>query len=177
MTLPCKALVEPLMLEFSKPASASPRAGKEWASRLVQFLRAALTLFLGVLILLCARPGAAQTFGCTPPMANDIVCENSKPGNSPDDWTVTDVGDTSIQGFATDISVPQGGTISFTLTGLDPQNNTIVACLRSGLKDPNAPNKWSGSFPLTPIRVGETPDKLGTIFNVTLPSDLKLPPA
>ncbi|MGA2731681.1 MAG: fibronectin type III domain-containing protein [Syntrophobacteraceae bacterium] len=71
----------------------------------------------------------------------------------------------------------QGGTISFTLTGLDPQNNTIVACLRSGLKDPNAPNKWSGSFPLTPIRVGETPDKLGTIFNVTLPSDLKLPPA
>jgi len=46
-------------------------------------------------------------------MANDIVCENSKPGNSPDDWTVSDVGDTSIQGFATDISVPQGGTISF----------------------------------------------------------------
>jgi hypothetical protein len=46
-------------------------------------------------------------------MANDIVCENSKPGNPPSDWTVTDVGDTSIQGFATDISVPQGGTISF----------------------------------------------------------------
>ena len=48
-------------------------------------------------------------------MANDIVCENSKTGNPSSQWDVTthDAGDPSIQGFATDISVPQGGTISF----------------------------------------------------------------
>ncbi len=46
-------------------------------------------------------------------MVNDIVCENSKPGSQPGDWQVSDVGDTTIQGFATDISVAQGGTISF----------------------------------------------------------------
>jgi hypothetical protein len=57
----------------------------------------------------------AQTFGCTPPMANDIVCENSKPGTNSNVWDVStgDGGDPTIQGFATDISVNQGGTINF----------------------------------------------------------------
>ena len=55
----------------------------------------------------------AQTFGCSPAMANDIVCENSKPGSNPNNWLITGNGDSSIQGFATDISVAQGGTISF----------------------------------------------------------------
>ena len=77
------------------------------------FSRLGLTFLLGLLILLCGRPTSAQVFGCTPSLANDIVCENSKPGNPSSDWTVNGVGDTTIQGFATDISVPQGGTISF----------------------------------------------------------------
>jgi len=46
-------------------------------------------------------------------MANDIVCENSKPGNQSSDWQIGGSGDPSIQGFATDISVNQGGTVSF----------------------------------------------------------------
>jgi hypothetical protein len=46
-------------------------------------------------------------------MANDIVCENSKPGNPPSDWDVSGAGDLTIQGFATDISVNQGQTINF----------------------------------------------------------------
>jgi hypothetical protein len=55
----------------------------------------------------------AQTFSCTPAMANDIVCENSKAGNDPSQWSISGVGDTTIQGFATDISVNQGSTVSF----------------------------------------------------------------
>ena len=67
-----------------------------------------------------------------------------------------------------------GSTISFTIIGLDPQKFSVVAYLRFG-HDPKAPNNWKGSFPLTPIRVGETQDKSGILFKVTLPSDLKLP--
>jgi hypothetical protein len=57
----------------------------------------------------------AQTFGCSPAKANDIVCENSKPGNPSSEWDIStgDAGDPTIQGFATDISVNQGGTIFF----------------------------------------------------------------
>ena len=44
-------------------------------------------------------------------MANPIVCENSKPGSPQSEW----LGDasTSIEGFATDMSVDAGGTIAF----------------------------------------------------------------
>jgi len=74
-------------------------------------------LFAIGLVLLGFSSGSAeaQTFGCTPPKANDIVCENSKAGNPATEWDINsgDEGDPSIQGFATDISVNQGGTISF----------------------------------------------------------------
>lgn len=76
------------------------------------FLRSFLFLLASVLGFQ-VRPVAAQTFGCNPPMANDIVCENSKSGNPPSDWQISGAGDLTIQGFATDISVNQGGTISF----------------------------------------------------------------
>ena len=44
---------------------------------------------------------------------NPIVQENCKPGNPPSEWDVSGVGDTSIQGFATDISVDRGETVDF----------------------------------------------------------------
>src|SRR5262249_39385432 len=44
---------------------------------------------------------------------NQVVCENQKPGNLESEWDVNGAGDDSIQGFATDISVNKGGTISF----------------------------------------------------------------
>jgi large repetitive protein len=44
---------------------------------------------------------------------NEIVAENCLPGNPPSEWDVNGAGDASIQGFATDISVDQGGTIDF----------------------------------------------------------------
>src|ERR1700694_2619466 len=63
-----------------------------------------------------ASPAQAQgSFGCVPAMTNDIVCENTQTGTPPSQWDIAsqDAGDPSIQGFATDISVAQGGTISF----------------------------------------------------------------
>ncbi|MEC4749602.1 N,N-dimethylformamidase beta subunit family domain-containing protein [Methylomicrobium sp. Wu6] len=44
---------------------------------------------------------------------NPIVCENSKTGNPSSEWDITGAGDTTIQGYATDISVNRGNTVSF----------------------------------------------------------------
>jgi len=59
-------------------------------------------------------------------MANDIVCENSKPGNPSNEWDLSAVGagDLTIQGFATDISVNQGGTVLFKVN-TNARNYTI----------------------------------------------------
>lgn len=44
---------------------------------------------------------------------NPIVAENLLPGSPPSEWQVSGAGDTTLQGFATDISVNEGQTISF----------------------------------------------------------------
>jgi hypothetical protein len=73
-----------------------------------------LGFVFGILVcLLYPAATQAQTFGCTPAMANDIVCENSKIGTPENTWQIADDGDSSIQGFATDISVNGGQTINF----------------------------------------------------------------
>jgi hypothetical protein len=50
---------------------------------------------------------------CDPPIANPIVCENSKPGNPASEWDVSGAGDSTIQGFATEISATPGQAVSF----------------------------------------------------------------
>ena len=45
--------------------------------------------------------------------ANAIVAENCLAGNPASEWDISGVGDPSIQGFATDISVNRGSTVSF----------------------------------------------------------------
>src|SRR3954451_462747 len=57
-----------------------------------------------------SRLGAAGP--CDAP-ANAIVAENCLPGNPSTEWDVSGNGDSTIQGFATDISVNKGSTISF----------------------------------------------------------------
>lgn len=44
---------------------------------------------------------------------NPIVTENALPGNPSAEWDITGAGDLSIQGFATDLSVDNGTTVSF----------------------------------------------------------------
>jgi hypothetical protein len=47
------------------------------------------------------------------PSVNPIVAENMLPGTSPSIWNIGIYPDTSIEGFATDISVNHGSTVSF----------------------------------------------------------------
>ncbi len=45
-----------------------------------------------------------------------IQCENAKPGNPASQWDVNGAGDSTIQGFATDISANKGTTVSFKIS-------------------------------------------------------------
>ncbi len=60
-----------------------------------------------------ARVGAQAPPSCTPPNGNPIACENALAGNPASEWDVAGAGDPTIQGFATDISVNRGQTVSF----------------------------------------------------------------
>jgi hypothetical protein len=72
-------------------------------------LRAALLALIGF----CGQAHAQ----CTSP-ANPIVAENCLPGNPASEWDVStkNAGDPTIQGFASDISVNQGGTVFFKIS-------------------------------------------------------------
>src|SRR5215467_15838232 len=71
-----------------------------------------LAVLVGLLVAVNARPAAAAG-PCGPPVTSVIACENTKPGDPPGDWLVSGQGDTSIQGFATQMSVAAGQTVSF----------------------------------------------------------------
>ena len=61
----------------------------------------------GLLHLIRIDPADSQS------ASNPIAIENSKPGSPSSEWQIQGAGDTSIQGFATDISVNKGDTVNF----------------------------------------------------------------
>jgi hypothetical protein len=63
--------------------------------------------YIAGMAVLCLA-GVARAQSCT---SNAIVCENLLPGST--GWQISGSGDASIQGFATDISVNAGQTVSF----------------------------------------------------------------
>jgi hypothetical protein len=76
--------------------------------------RLVLTCLLSLVALLAMTPAAiAQTGPCAPPVTNPIACENTKAGNPESEWDITGAGDSTIQGFATQISVNKGETVRF----------------------------------------------------------------
>jgi phosphodiesterase/alkaline phosphatase D-like protein len=72
-------------------------------------------LFLCYLLAGIAFPGASAWAQCSSP-ANPVVAENCLTGNAASEWDVSGTGDTSIQGFSTDISVNAGQTIVFKIS-------------------------------------------------------------
>ena len=70
---------------------------------------AGVTLFV---LLIISSGAMADVDPCLSP-ANPVVAENCLTGNDPSEWDISGAGDLSIQGFATDISVDQGETVSF----------------------------------------------------------------
>jgi hypothetical protein len=57
--------------------------------------------------------GAQAPDPCAPPNSNPVVCENQQPGAPSTEWDISGAGDSTIQGYSTDISVNRGQTISF----------------------------------------------------------------
>ncbi|WP_152545425.1 hypothetical protein [Microbacterium sp. CH12i] len=81
------------------------------ATRLLATLTTVLALVAsGLVSLPSVAEAAASSCGVD---INPIVCENSKPGTDPSVWDITGAGDSTIQGFATDISVNIGDSIDF----------------------------------------------------------------
>ena len=71
---------------------------------------------LGAAVLLMASVWTSDALAASPwcsAPANAIVAENCQPGSPPAEWEITGAGSRSIQGFATDISVNRGASVSF----------------------------------------------------------------
>src|SRR5512138_1474390 len=92
----------------------------------------ALALLLSVLSVVSARPAAAAC-------ANTIACENQQPGDPPSDWQVNGIGDSTIQGFATSMSVNPGDTESFKIN--TPAKSYHIDILRVGYYQGNGARK------------------------------------
>ncbi|WP_244426746.1 N,N-dimethylformamidase beta subunit family domain-containing protein, partial [Sinorhizobium sojae] len=64
------------------------------------------------LVTSAAAPTTSQSLAAAA-ATNPIVLENQKPGNPESEWGINGSGDSNIEGFATDISVNRGQTVSF----------------------------------------------------------------
>jgi len=104
-----------------------------------------LAVLLTLLSLVSARPVAAAS-PCGPPVVSVIACENTLPGDPPSDWRVSGAGDSTIQGFATSISVNVGETESFKIN--TPAKSYHIDILRIGYYQGNGARKVvSGMLP------------------------------
>ena len=81
-----------------------------WSQRLLSVV---LAFSLGVVLLVVLPAPKAAAAPCDAPVVNEIACENTKTGNPSSEWQISGSGSSSIQGFATDISVNRGSTIGF----------------------------------------------------------------
>ncbi len=72
---------------------------------------------LWLIVVMCFGLGSRAYAQCSNP-ANAIVAENCLPGNPDSEWNLqsNNSGDSTIQGFATDISVNVGGTVAFKIS-------------------------------------------------------------
>jgi hypothetical protein len=109
-----------------------------------------LVLVVAVFVaVLAALPASGHAAGdpCAAPVTNPVACENSKPGNPPSDWDVTGIGDTSIQGFATKMSVNVGQPISFKV---DTSAAYHIDIYRLGYYDGDGARRIASNISTTP---------------------------
>ncbi|TQJ52257.1 molybdenum-dependent oxidoreductase-like protein [Phycicoccus sp. SLBN-51] len=105
-------------------------------------LVAALAMVLATLPLLpLARAAAADP--CTTPVSV-IACENSKPGTPSSDWSISGAGSSTIQGFATSISVNPGDTVRFKIN--TPSKAYHFDILRLGYYQGNGARKLAANL-------------------------------
>ena len=80
-----------------------------------RLLGIALTLLLGATLLVVLPAPPANAAPCDAPVVNQIACENTKTGNPKSEWDVSGSGSTTIQGFATQMSVNVSDTVNNTV--------------------------------------------------------------
>jgi hypothetical protein len=108
-----------VMSESAAAARPSAIRGLRW------FAHAVLATAILTAIWFAAAPSRALA-AC----GNPVACENQLQGDPPSDWQVNGIGDTSIQGFATQFSVNAGQTISFKIK--TPSTSYHIDILRLG---------------------------------------------
>ncbi|MDQ6949859.1 MAG: hypothetical protein M3256_27315, partial [Actinomycetota bacterium] len=104
-----------------------------------------VTALLVVPMLLARAPLAHAAGPCGPPVVNPVACENTNPGNPASDWDVSGSGDASIQGFATDMSVNKGATVSFKVN--TNATNYSIGIFRLGYYQGNGARKIASLLP------------------------------
>ena len=91
---------------------------------------AVLLALISALVVLGVAPAVSQAAPCTPPVVNQVACENTQAGAAQSTWEVDGAGDSSIQGYATAMSVNKGQTISFKIKS--STSNYHIDILRLG---------------------------------------------
>ena len=122
-------------------------------------LRRLLSLLGALMVLGVAVPAGASAQApadpCAAPVTNPVACENTKPGTPESVWGIDGSGDDTIQGFATQISVNTGDTVSFKIKTPSPVHDRhLPARLLPGQRRPpdgRAPSNHSGA-PADPAR-------------------------
>jgi hypothetical protein len=124
-----------------------------------------LALLLSLLSFIFARPAAAAG-PCGPPVTSVIACENTLAGDPPSDWQVSGDGDSTIQGFATSMSVNVGETEYFKIN--TPAKSYHIDILRLGYYQGNGARKIvSGMLPTATL-----PQTQPACLNDTAPTGL-----
>jgi Domain of unknown function (DUF4082)/Bacterial Ig-like domain/Fibronectin type III domain/Bacterial Ig domain len=113
---------------------AGLRASRTATPRFVTglILAVLLAVLLALISVAYARPAAAAC-------ANTIACENQLPGDPASDWQVNGIGDSTIQGFATSMSVNVGETENFKIS--TPSTSYHIDILRVGYYQGNGARK------------------------------------
>jgi hypothetical protein len=91
-----------------------------------------------------APAAAAESPLCAEPVQNPVACENTKEGDPGEDWEIDGIGDESIQGFATQISVNPGETEQFKINTNASKYNLRI--LRLGYYKGDGARVWEGKF-------------------------------
>ncbi|WP_270886144.1 DUF4082 domain-containing protein [Pedococcus sp. 5OH_020] len=97
---------------------------------------------VGPLALVQTPAGAAGP--CGPPVVSVVACENTQTGDPASDWEITGAGSTSIQGFATSMSVNAGQTVQFKVN--TPSTSYHFDILRLGYYQGNGARKVAANL-------------------------------
>ncbi|MDQ4504345.1 DUF4082 domain-containing protein [Sinomonas sp. ASV322] len=131
-----------------QPATRSRlRSVHRAARRLVAMWSPAL---LVAAVLVAAEPIAAPLTAqaaadpCAAPVVSAVACENTQAGDPQSDWLVSGAGDSTIQGYATQISANLGDTVSFKVS--TNAKNYHFDILRLGYYQGNGARKIAASL-------------------------------